>query len=357
MGEGSGQNVRVMLTGGTGFFGGHITNSLVAAGHEPRLLVRDHTKLDRLCALFEIKATRIEAVVGDILDPRSVAEALEGCDACVHAAAFATLNPELMPKALAVNGPGTRAVLDAAIAADCDPIVHVSTLSVVFPPTGSMFSADDPVHVGGMPYNASKAEADLYARGLQENGAPVMIVYPAGLTGPLDLGLNAVAEIWSQTLASEFASYSDTGGYLLPDVRDAAQALVALLQPNRGPRRYRMGGPSSRGLSLPMRSKRSPGYRAHQMRMTRADLEAQISESEAVDIALGVVPSDDEPLHRDSRMRWRPVEERCATPSGGCSLKVTSTHAGHQHFVSTGAAGNIKTTATPRHPSGSGMRV
>ena len=309
MGEGSGQNVRVTLTGGTGFFGGHITNSLVAAGHEPRLLVRDHTKLDRLCALFEIKATRIEAVVGDILDPRSVAEALEGCHACVHAAAFATLNPELMPKALAVNGPGTRAVLDAAIAADCDPIVHVSTLSVVFPPTGSMLSADDPVHVGGMPYNASKAEADLYARGLQENGAPVMIVYPAGLTGPLDLGLNAVAEIWSQTLASEFVSYSDTGGHLLPDVRDGAQALVALLQPNRGPRRYMMGGTFLTWSEFADALEAVTGLPRTPMRMTRADLEAQISESEAVDIALGVVPSDDEPLHRDSRMRWRPVED------------------------------------------------
>ena len=43
--------------------------------------------------------------------------------------------------------------------------------------------------------------------------------------------------------------------------------------------------------------------------MTRADLEAQISESEAVDIALGVVPSDDQPLHRDTGMQWRPVQE------------------------------------------------
>jgi hypothetical protein len=77
-------------------------------------------------AFFEIEAARVEAVVGDILDARSVSEALEGCDACVHAAAFATLNPELMPKALAVNGPGTRAVIDAAIAADCDPIVYES---------------------------------------------------------------------------------------------------------------------------------------------------------------------------------------------------------------------------------------
>jgi len=157
--------VRVMVTGGTGFFGGHITEALLAAGHQPRLLVRDPEKLGRMCALFDIEPELVEAVVGDILDPTSVADALDSCDACVHSAAFATLNPELMPKALEVNAPGTRIVLDAAMAVGCDPIVHVSTLSVIFPPTGSMFSADNPVHVGGMPYNASKAEADLYARG------------------------------------------------------------------------------------------------------------------------------------------------------------------------------------------------
>jgi len=149
--SGSGAGVRVMVTGGTGFFGGHITEALLAAGHQPRLLVHDPEKLGRMCALFHIEPELVEAVVGDILDPTSVADALDSCDACVHSAAFATLNPELMPKALEVNAPGTRIVLDAAMAVGCDPIVHVSTLSVIFPPTGSMFSADDPVHAGGMP--------------------------------------------------------------------------------------------------------------------------------------------------------------------------------------------------------------
>jgi nucleoside-diphosphate-sugar epimerase len=298
-----------MVTGGTGFFGGHITEALLAAGHQPRLLVRDPEKLGRMCALFDIEPELVEAVVGDILDPTSVADALDSCDACVHSAAFATLNPELMPKALEVNAPGPRIVLDAAMAVGCDPIVHVSTLSVIFPPTGSMFSADDPVHAGGMPYNASKAEADLYARGLQDDAAPVVIVYPSGLTGPLDLGMNAVAEIWSQTLASELVTYSDTGGYLLPDVRDAAQALVALLRPGQGPRRYMMGGQFLTWTEFADALEAVTGLHRTPVRMTRADLEAQISESEAVDIALGVVPSDDQPLHRDTGMQWRPVQE------------------------------------------------
>jgi dihydroflavonol-4-reductase len=185
----------------------------------------------------------------------------------------------------------------------------VSTLSVLFPPTGPMFSADDPVHTGGLPYNASKADADLHARSLQDDGVPVVIVYPAGLTGPIDVGINAVAEIWSQTLASEFVSYSDTGGYLLSDVRDAARALVALLHPGRGARRYMMGGPFLTWLEFADALEAVTGLHRTPVRMTREDLKAQISESEAVDIALGVVASDDEPLQRDTGMTWRPVED------------------------------------------------
>ncbi len=83
---------------------------------------------------------------GDILDPESVRAALDGCDACVHAAAFTSLTPEEMPKALDVNAPGARIVLDAALAQGCDPVVSVSSMSVIFPPTGAMLSADDPVH-------------------------------------------------------------------------------------------------------------------------------------------------------------------------------------------------------------------
>ena len=36
---------KVMVTGGTGFIGGHLLSALVAAGHTPRVLVRDPAKL------------------------------------------------------------------------------------------------------------------------------------------------------------------------------------------------------------------------------------------------------------------------------------------------------------------------
>ena len=129
--------MKVMLTGATGFIGGHTLKALLDAGHEVRALVRSTEKLDRMRALQGIEA-EVDHVVGDMTDPAAVASALEGCDACVHTAAFTSLDPEQMHHALEVNAPGAINVLDGAAAAGCDPIVHLSTMSVIFPPTGAL---------------------------------------------------------------------------------------------------------------------------------------------------------------------------------------------------------------------------
>ena len=84
--------MKVMLTGATGFIGGHTLKALLDAGHEVRALVRSTEKLDRMRALQDIEA-EVDHVVGDMTDPAAVASALEGCDACVHTAAFTSLDP------------------------------------------------------------------------------------------------------------------------------------------------------------------------------------------------------------------------------------------------------------------------
>src|SRR5689334_12530781 len=67
-----GDAMRVMLTGATGFIGGHVTRALLEAGHEPVLLVRDLAKLQRQCALHDLDPTRLDVAVGDILDRDAV---------------------------------------------------------------------------------------------------------------------------------------------------------------------------------------------------------------------------------------------------------------------------------------------
>lgn len=300
--------MKVMVTGGTGFVGGHVVQALLTAGHEPRLLVRDPAKVERLARLFGFDAARVDAVPGDILDRASVDRALEGCDACVHAAAFTSLTPEEMPKALEVNAPGALNVLDAALDHGCDPVVSVSSMSVIFPPTGDRLSAHDPVHTGGAPYLASKADAELHARARQDAGAPIVTLYPAGVTGPLDLGMNVTEGIFTQTLATEYLLVAEAGGALYIDVRDLAATIVALLVAGRGPRRYMAGGIFLTWTEYADVVDAVTGLVHTRVPSTRAELEQQI-EPEAVEIMLGIVPPDDDELHRDTGIEWRPIAD------------------------------------------------
>ena len=154
--------MRVTVTGGTGFVGGHVVRALVDEGHEPCLLVRSEDKLRQLVELFDLPGS-LAWVKGDILDAESVAAACAGAGGCVHAAAFTTLDPTLMDRCLETNGPGTRVVLDAAVAEGCDPIIHVSSISCIFPPVGEIADADvDPVRSSDAPYSQSKVESELY---------------------------------------------------------------------------------------------------------------------------------------------------------------------------------------------------
>ena len=70
--------MRVALIGGTGFVGGYLTDALLAAGHEPVLLVREGSE-SRIR-----QRDRVVAMTGNIETPEALRRALEGCDAVIY---------------------------------------------------------------------------------------------------------------------------------------------------------------------------------------------------------------------------------------------------------------------------------
>lgn len=307
--EQGGNEMRVMLTGGTGFLGGHVLKALVAAGHEPTALVRSEAKLEQVKGIHGLSGAAVGVVVGDILDAASVAKAMEGADACIHSAAFTTLDPAAQHKCVEVNAPGTRIVLDAAVAAGCDPIIHMSSMSCIFPPVGDL--ADpyiDPVHSTEAPYARSKADSEHYARELQAAGRPVTIVYPAGVTGPDDAGFNVMSMVLTGVVGAEFLMSAPSGGWSLVDVRDLATAIAAMVARGKGPRRYMAGGNTVDWAEFNRVITDVTGRERAVYPMTREQLLENLDE-EAVDIMLGLKPSNEAPLRADTGVRWRPIDE------------------------------------------------
>jgi nucleoside-diphosphate-sugar epimerase len=135
---------------------------------------------------------RLPEVLADVADAEAVRAAVDGHDAVVHLAAKVNVvGPEA--EYLRVNVEGTRAVVDACLAAGVERLVHVSSPSVAHPGrslVGRGADPADPATARG-PYARSKAIAERVALGADAGELAVVAVRPHLVWGPGDRQLIA----------------------------------------------------------------------------------------------------------------------------------------------------------------------
>ena len=126
--------MRVAVTGGTGFVGSHTVAHLLAHGHQPRLLVRDPAKAERVLGARRRRPRRRSSSSSVTwATPTAVAELLDGAEAVIHAAAaIGVTGPRT--DLVAQNVHGMENVVGAAVERGLDPVIHVSTVAVFVPP-------------------------------------------------------------------------------------------------------------------------------------------------------------------------------------------------------------------------------
>ncbi len=126
----------VLITGATGSFGCRFITTLLRDQRPKRIVAfsRDeHKQHDMRQA--GLRSPRLEYVVGDVRDPRSLREALHGIDVVVHAAALKHVPVcEAQPlEAIQTNLLGAQNVIDAATATGVGRVVALSTDKAVHP--------------------------------------------------------------------------------------------------------------------------------------------------------------------------------------------------------------------------------
>ncbi|GAC1406386.1 MAG: SDR family oxidoreductase [Chloroflexota bacterium] len=136
--------MRVLVTGGAGFLGGHVATELAEAGND--VIIFDQAE----STLFPTRR-------GDLLDADSVKAAVRGMDAVCHLGAVGDvyLAFERPALAAAVNAVGTANVLDAAHHAGSTKVVYASTWEVYGEPEYSPLDEQHPTRPDH-PYNITK---------------------------------------------------------------------------------------------------------------------------------------------------------------------------------------------------------
>jgi farnesol dehydrogenase len=232
--------MKVLLTGASGFLGGHVALTLREGGHDVALLARRPQSVQDLGPAFEV-------IPGDLLRPETLERAVAGRDAVVHVAGLVSRwerDPRLFDR---VNVEGTERLIEAALAAGVGRIVYCSSF-LALGPTDGRRSADERLAHDGAPrndYERTKLAAEALVRGRQSEGQPIVIVYPGVVYGPGRLtDGNLLAGVARDLLSGRFPGMIGPGDrrQSLAYVEDVARGFLLALERAEPGTRYMLGG-------------------------------------------------------------------------------------------------------------------
>lgn len=228
----------MLVTGASGFVGAAVVRELLVREHDVRVMIRpdsDRSNLD---------GVDVEVVTGDLTDHASLRRAAHGCHGVFHVAADYRLwvrEPQAM---FAANVGGTRALMQAALAADVGRIVYTSSVATLGIRKGGPADEETSVAFADMigPYKQSKFLAEAEVRRMtREEGLPVVIVNPSTPIGPRDVKPTPTGRLIVEAAAGRMPAYVDTGLNVV-HVEDVARGHVLAYDKGDVGERYVLGG-------------------------------------------------------------------------------------------------------------------
>jgi len=176
--------MKILVTGGAGLTGIHLTTRLAKRGHDVRILDLQEALQPKKMNYF--RSLGVEVVPGDIRNMDTVNEVVKDVELVYH---LATAYREVIASRKYywdVEVGGTKNLLDASIQGNVERFVHCSTTGVyghVTKPPANESYPYAPYDV----YQKAKCEGEkLVLEYMKEKGIPGVVVRPCGIYGPGD---------------------------------------------------------------------------------------------------------------------------------------------------------------------------
>jgi nucleoside-diphosphate-sugar epimerase len=172
--------LRVLVTGATGFTGGHLARALHARGHHVVAMVRNGS------AAGDLASAGIALRVGDLAKPETLLSAVQEIDVVYNIAAL--YRQAALPDSVyhQVNGTAVGQLVEAAARAGVRRVVHCSTVGVHGDVEHPPANEDAPLRPGDV-YQLTKLEGERIGReAAARTGIELVIARPSGIYGPGD---------------------------------------------------------------------------------------------------------------------------------------------------------------------------
>ena len=228
-----------MVTGASGFIGSAVARLLAERGYSVRALVRTTSPRAHL------DGADIEFANGDLRDPASLAPAMAGVRYLFHVAADYRLWAPNPREIIENNVAGTRAIMDAALAAGVERVIYTSSVATLAlkrdgQPVDESVPLEEANAIGA--YKKSKIAAErLVEKMIAEEKLPAVIVNPSTPVGPRDVRPTPTGRIIIEAATGRIPGYVETGLNFV-HVDDVAAGHLAALDKGRVGERYILGG-------------------------------------------------------------------------------------------------------------------